>query len=412
MAKRTRPVIGVQRRYEWRLYLTLVQMAILREQAGMCADLWNALLSICEERYRRARCGRTWHCAECARLNKLCDQHKLPSEFDMGYWISEMLAECPEWRELSTWTPRRVATALSAAWQAFFRRLKAGEEAGYPRYKSRRRANTIPHRCLSGCKIIKSDRHKTSWILRLKGVPGDIHLRGGTRHHGVGDIKAMINEWMDADIRLDDRGGDISVAVAIDERRQSYGHPRPVTVRFDLLDCFAVVNNEQITLPDLIRAKDLDDRRAETQAAFDLQWPRGKRLTDLDWRERNEQRAEIGHLASRIARIRRNALHVWTKQVTERASVLTIYRPRVKDNTRTPRGDAKDWGAAVKPVSSLNRNTLSYAPAMAVQMLEYKAKELGIPCEVIEDIAPEIAIGAKLVSANKATRKLNRAIRR
>ena len=39
MAKRKRPVDGMQRRYEWRLYPTPEQMAALREQAAMCADL-------------------------------------------------------------------------------------------------------------------------------------------------------------------------------------------------------------------------------------------------------------------------------------------------------------------------------------------------------------------------------------
>lgn len=404
MAKRTRPVEGEQRRYEWKLYPTPVQAAALREQAAMCADVWNALLSMCEERYRRARCGRTWHCAECASQNKLCDQHKLPSEFTMGYWISEMLAECPEWRALSTWTPRRVATSLNGAWQAFFRRLKAGEEAGYPRYKSRHRADAIPHRSLSGCKIIKSDRHETSWTIRLKGIPGEVWARGA--------LPDKVNEWMDADIRLDGRGGSISVAVAIDKRRQSYGRVQPITVRFDLLEGFALVNDEVVTLPDLVRVKHLDDQRSAMRADFDLRWPRGKRWSDDEWQERCEQKAELSRLASRIARIRKNALHVWTCNLVEGASVLTLYKPRIKDNTRTPRGNAKGWGAEVATVSALNRNTLSYAPAMAAQMLEYKAKEIGIPCEIVEDHAPNIAVGEKLVAAGKMARKAKRAIRK
>src|SRR5947209_2848906 len=147
MAKRTRPVEGVRRRYSWRIYPTAGQIDILREQAGMCADLWNALLSMCERRYhaigqretkyfydKKGRLQQTFtgkllsfHCAACAKLSesgklKPCEDHKLPSEFDMGYWITDMLAHCPEWRALSTWTPRRVATSMSAAWQAFFRR--------------------------------------------------------------------------------------------------------------------------------------------------------------------------------------------------------------------------------------------------------------------------------------------------
>lgn len=417
-------------------------MEALRDQAGMCADLWNALLSMCEitrefrvwyytqkgpaffgidGKLRVLRLSEVWtrrrmfggriraadilsSRAECIDLPDDAQRRFLPSEFDMGYWISEMLAECPEWQALSTWTPRRVATSLNGAWQAFFRRVRAGEEAGYPRYKSRHRADAVPHRCVSGCKIVKSDRHETSWLVKLKGVPGDVWARGR--------IPADVNEWMDADIRLDGDGAAISFAVAIEERRQTYGRLKPITVRFDMIDGFAAVNGNIETPPDLIRVKDLDDRRAEMQAAFHLRWPRGKRWSDDEWRERCEQKEEIGRLASRIARIRRNALHVWSCNLVERASVVTIYKPRIKDHTKTPRGNEKSWGANVEVVSSLNRNTHSYAPAMAAQMLEYKAKEIGIPCEIIEDRAPNIAIGEKLVAAGKAMRKTKRAIRK
>ncbi len=138
MAKRKRPVPGAQRRIVWRLYPDAHQHAQLCEQARMCADLWNALLQMIEARYSRAiaRDGKhvSFHCAECARLSgstapvqvtikltneylveqmvepvaravanaietqegkrasqprlRLCPQHRLPSEFDLGNWIS------------------------------------------------------------------------------------------------------------------------------------------------------------------------------------------------------------------------------------------------------------------------------------------------------------------------------------
>lgn len=414
MAKRVRPVVGVQRRYAWRLYPTPEQVEAMHEQTRMCATLWNALLEMCERRMgggvqRRGRVV-SFHCGECASLSAsssgkivLCDDHRLPSEFDMGYWISEMLAECPEWRALSTWTPRRVAGNLFAAFKAFFKRAKAGAGAasGYPRYKSTRHADAIPHRCLSGCAIRKSDRHEQSWTVKLKGVPGEIWARGR--------VPSTPHEWMDADVRFVAGRWEISAAMSLDERRRSCGSLVPTTVRFDLIDGLASVNGAMDTPDDLIRAKALDDQRARMQSAFDVRWPRGKRLSDEEWQEKCEERAEISRLAARVARVRNNALHLWSKRLAERASVLTIYKPRVKENTATPRGDANEWGAAVKTVSALNRSALSFAPAMAAQMLEYKAREIGIPVQVIEDDKPGVAIGGKLVAAGKAVRKAKRA---
>lgn len=91
--ERTRPVNGVHRGYQWRLYPTPEQDAALRRHAAMCVDLWNALMEICETRYRRGRQGRSFHCGDCAALFipgrpiKLCARHRLPTEFDIGYWI-------------------------------------------------------------------------------------------------------------------------------------------------------------------------------------------------------------------------------------------------------------------------------------------------------------------------------------
>lgn len=414
MAKRTREVVGVQRRYTWRLYPSPEQAQALEEQARMCAALWNALLEMCERRVavgvqRRGKAV-TFHCADCASLSAggklvLCPEHKLPSEFDMGYWVSDMLSQCPEWRALSTWTPRRVAGSLAAAWQAFFRRAKegAGASSGYPRYKSLRHADAVPHRCVSGCRIVKSNRHEASWTVRLKGVPGEIWARGR--------VPADVHEWMDADVRRVAGKWEVSVAVAVDERR---GPPRggggPTVVRLGVIDGFATINGVIETPDGLAHALDLDEQRVRMQAAFDRKWPRGVTLTDEQREERAEERAEIARLAARVARVRANALHVWSKRVVERASLLTVHKPAVREATRTPRGDARAWGANVEVVSALNRRVLAFAPAMAAQMLEYKAKEIGIAVQVLEDRTSEIAVGAKLVAAGKAVRASQRAI--
>lgn len=415
MAKRIRPVAGVQRRYSWRLYPTPEQAAAMLEQTRMCTQLWNALLEMCERRNRNAvqRHGRSvsFHCADCARASDngkivLCDAHNMPTEFGMGYWVSEMLAECPEWRALSTWTPRRVAGNLYAAFKAFFKRAKAGAGAssGYPRYKSVRHADAIPHRCLSGCAVRKSDRHEQSWTVKLKGVPGEIWARGR--------VPSDPHEWMDSDVRFVVGKWEISAAMSLDERRSSGGSGTPVTVRFDLIDGFASVNGALVTPDGIDHVWALDERRRQMQSDFDTRWPRGARLTDEERQERQEDRAEIARLAARVARVRANTLHTWTKRLVERASILTIHKPAVRESTATPRGDAQEWGAAVKTVSTLNRTVMSYAPAMAVQMLEYKAKEIGIPVQVIEDTKPEIAVGHDLSAVTKAVRKARRVLRK
>lgn len=417
MAKRTRPIEGVQRRYQWALYPTHEQHEILSTQCAMCADLWNALLDMCLTRYQRAiqRNGKSvsFHCARCADASAeagkitMCEAHKLPSEYDMGYWITAMLAELPEWRSMSTWTPRRVAGSLAAAWQAFFRRAKEGKghQSGHPLFKSRRLHLSIPHRCLSGCAVRKSNRHKKSYTVRLKGVPSEIWARGA--------LPAPVNEWNDADVMFRDGKWSISVAVAIAPRRQSLGcELRSVTVKFNLLDGFCEVDGVIEVPQGFAQIEMMEERKQSMQSDFDVAWPHGKRWSDEQWAERCEAKAEIGYLSSRIARVRANTLHVWTKQLVERASDITIVKPAIKELTATPRGNEKNWGAQVEVVSAVNRRALSYAPAMAVAMIEYKAKEIGIRCTVIEDDDAPIAVGRDLVVAGKTQRRVKRQIKR
>ena len=120
----------------------------------------------------------------------------------------------------------------------------------------------------------------------------------------------------------------------------------------------------------------------------------------------------ISRLSAQVARIRHNALHVWTTRLVAQSAGLTIITPAVQRMTQSPHGDAGHWGAYTEEVSTLNRNTLNQAPGLAVQMLEYKAKEAAIRCDVIADPAPPIALGRDAVVAGKKVRKVRREVRK
>lgn len=466
MAKRTRPIDGVQRRYMWRLYPDKHQAAQLHEQAAMCADLWNALLAMIETRYARAltRDGRhiSFHCADCARLSgstvdplqcavklppqyvveqmvepvalsieraieehgrarassgprvRLCPAHKLPSEFDLGNWISEpghrapspeghLLRDCPEWRALSTWTPRRVATNLIGAFAAFFRRVKAGDpRPGYPRYKSRLRDLAIPHRSVSGCRIWRGNaawhtyHHHNNWSVQLKGVDGPIRAY----LHYDGDV----TEWMDVDILCRNGRWEASAAVAVRPWRR--GGNEAITVRFDLIDGLASVNGVMDTPQELLDAQLLQEQYDEQQSEHDRRWPRGRLLLADDARARQEDRDRLARLAAKIARKRKNALHVWSAAIIRRTSALTILRPpNLKENSESVRGRKRDYGAyAVDAATEINRVALGYAPAAAVAMLEYKAREAGVPCVVIDDAEAPFLERVNLIAAAERER--------
>jgi hypothetical protein len=222
------------RRYTFKLYPSRAQNDELHRQRLMCGELWNALIQRNEDVSRRAYGGKGVRHSE---------GKSILSNFDMGYEITTLLAECPEWRALSTWTPRRIAANVAKAYEAFFRRAKngAGKEAGYPRYRRRDKSTTIPHRFVSGCKLLPRGSERSNgdekpasaraWSLTLKGVPGVIRARGR--------FPVDPTKFTDADVIFRDRTWWLSACVEVPPRRET-GEEK-IMVRFDLIDEFACV---------------------------------------------------------------------------------------------------------------------------------------------------------------------------
>lgn len=432
---------SVMRRYTFKLYPNAAQTAALDEQAKMMVDLWNALLQRREDVYRRERRTLTF--------------------FDMTAEITQLRQACPEWAALSVWSAHRVAESLDNAFKAFFRRAKAGagRQSGYPRFRRRALGNAVPHRCASGCKLLPIANESSdvvtnrasarNWRLTLKGVTGPIRTRG--------EFPSAPLAWKHADVIFRDGSWWFSVCVTLAPRRVP--GTAALTIRLDLVDEFARIERAEgprrapegsarapaespnhlniiVGAPDSDESAGSDERELLRQGVRNFVEPdsdesaglfvRIARLTeradvikatrDIRFRKWSRRwRRETGRaqrLTGKAARVRREFLHRFTTSATALACDLTVISPTVKDLTTSPRGDTKNWGAAVETVSALNRNTLNQAPAMAVQMLAYKAAEAGIRCDVVEDDMPAIEIGRDLTTGTKAVRRLRREIRK
>jgi len=448
MAKRKRERLGEPRRYTFKLYPTSKQHETLMTQARMMASLWNALLDRCEMLASRSYQRQIWtdadgkkhggyshHLPEEAEPLRSTRPLKagMPSEYAMSYWISDLLAECEEWRTLSTWSPRRVATALDGAFKAFFRRMKElsnpavyearaaefrrkkgrnptrYELSGYPQWRSVPKANWLPHRFKSGCRLLpdekKAPRERPNgrkshdkWRLELKGVEGAIKARG--------EFPDLPAEWTDADLRCEQ--GVWWLSIAADFASSRCAGNADLTIRFDLIDDFAVIEGAMIEMPDIQPLLRLEARIDALKSERDRRWP---------WKPgvkpscaKRTMSLQIGRLAARKARMRREALHEWTTKIIAQASRITVIAPQIKEATRTAKGNEADWGAATKTVAMLNRHVLAQAPAMTIQMLKYKAEEANVPCLVIEDEYPPVAMGDKLSRSVKTVRRLKRTL--
>ncbi|WP_456831428.1 RNA-guided endonuclease InsQ/TnpB family protein [Deinococcus sp. UYEF24] len=111
--------------FKYRLRPTKVQEAALNEQLRLCRNLYNAAL---EERigaYRKA--GKTL------------------TAYDQMKSLTEIKAALPEYAGVYSQVLQDVLKRLEKAYKAFFRRIKAGVKAGFPRFQGRDRYDSITY---------------------------------------------------------------------------------------------------------------------------------------------------------------------------------------------------------------------------------------------------------------------------
>ena len=136
------------RTYECRVKLSSAGHERLGEIFSMSAELYNAGLESRIDCYRKTGESRS-----------LYDQYKE---------LVQVRAELPEFEAVSSIVFRGVLSRLDKAYKSFFRRVKAKEKAGFPRFKNRRRWRTIEinDQCWH---MLKKQGDKL--VLKVKGLP-------------------------------------------------------------------------------------------------------------------------------------------------------------------------------------------------------------------------------------------------
>jgi len=115
----------MERTYKFKLYPKRKQVEVLDRTLMLCRHLYNDAL---EERimaYKMA--GKT--------LN----------QYEQSRELVQVKTENPEYMELYSHSLQDVLKRLDKAYRAFFRRVKNGETAGFPRFKGRNRFNSITY---------------------------------------------------------------------------------------------------------------------------------------------------------------------------------------------------------------------------------------------------------------------------
>ena len=140
----------MRKAFRYRLCPTTVQEAELFNQLRLCRNLYNAGL---EERigaYRKAKISRNY--------------------YDQANLLGEIKEALPEYKGVYSQVLQDVLKRLDKAYQAFFRRLKAGQKAGFPRFQGRDRYDSFTYP-QSGFSVAEDGR--TAYFSKI----GNVRLR-------------------------------------------------------------------------------------------------------------------------------------------------------------------------------------------------------------------------------------------
>ncbi len=109
--------------YSFKLNPTRAQQNRMVKTLDLCRELYNAALE--ERRTAYKKCG--------VSVSRMQQQKMLPN----------IKANMPEFKAVYSQTLQSTLHKLDLSFQAFFRRVKRGEKAGFPRFKGKHRYNSF-----------------------------------------------------------------------------------------------------------------------------------------------------------------------------------------------------------------------------------------------------------------------------
>ena len=302
--------------YRYRLLPTKRQHKALEAILESQRQLYNAALEERIDAYRKAGVTRGY-----------IDQTKA---------LTEWRQSDPEARALPANLQRATLKRLDDAYKGFFRRVKAGGKAGFPRFRGRGRFDSFGFREFSG---ILLDRGR----IRFKGMPGALRVH---MHRQI-PAEAVIKSCT---FRRDAKAWSVSLAAEVPmppprESRRAVGVDLGITT-------FAALSDGAF-IPSLNAARRAERRLRQVQRAFS----RTKRGSA----GRRKAREKVARCHAQTARQRANHLHQASARLMRDYDVIVVEALNVKGLAR----------------SALTKDVHDASWAKFISMLRYKAEWAG-----------------------------------
>ena len=263
------------------------------------------------------------------------ERTELLSFYDQCKWLTQLRAANEHGLgEIALGASRGMLRRLDHAFQAFLRRLRAGEAPGFPRFRSIRRCVTIdvadPHNGMVRCQ-------NGHYLIHVKGFPR-LRAYSGRCLPLDAPLKA---------VRLTKRGRKWEASLVYEVERQAL--PASLTaVGIDL------GVRKRMTCSDgtrYARARRNRKRQRKLQRAL-ARCRQGSR-------NRGKRRAALARHARKEYVRERNACHRATTEIIRQHGLIAVEKLRTKNMTRSGKGTAAEPGSNVKAKAGLNREVLA-----------------------------------------------------
>lgn len=329
------PAARDYRRVTYRLYPSRRQEGVLERYLQLHCELYNAAIEERREAWKRRRVS--------------------VSRFDQEKQLPAIKAERPELVPLGASCLQETIRRVDRAFQHFFRRVKAGQKPGYPRFKSWRRYKGWTYKNRD-CWKLQSGAGGAHGKLLVRGI-GWIRIRGRGRHQGVlktCTITRKADRWY-------------ASIVVVCQANRSHG-AEELGLDWGVENFLTLSTGERIENP-----------RFERQAENELRrLARAVSRKRRGGRNRAKVAARLARLQERLGNRRANFQHRVSADLVATASLLATEELRPKDMTASAKRSKRQRGWGVRQKATLNRRILDTAPAGFLAKLRYKAEEAGI----------------------------------
>jgi putative transposase len=335
-------VLTSRRKVTFKLYPNARETERLTNWTRLHCELYNAALEERIDAYRKHR--------------------KSVGYYEQQNALPEVKAARPELVELGAHALQQTLRKLDLAFQAFFRRVKAGQTPGFPRFKASKRFSGFCYPDPTGWKLMQHGGRGAT--LRIGSSKDVMSIRARGKHRFGEGAKPN-------DLTITRKNGEWFASVTLRVSEDACARVRTGDahrgVDFGINDWATFDDGKTIANPRFTR------NAMPRMAHLQRQQARKKRGS-IRYKRLGKQ---VAKLHERIGNLRRDFLHKETTRMVKACAVLATEELRTQNMSRSAKGTQQKPGRMVKQKAGLNREILSAGWSMAHNMLAYKVEETG-----------------------------------